>query len=420
MHIYFSGIGGVGIGPLAQIALDAGYEVSGSDMKASPQTEALQTRGATVFLSQDGEQLRSLHESKPIDAFVYTSALPTDHPELVFAQAAGIHTSKRDELLAFILKSKGQKLIAIAGTHGKTTTTGMMIWACKQLRIPISYSVGSTISFGPSGKFEPDAEYFVYECDEFDRNFLHFEPSISLITSLDYDHADTYPTIGDYRTAFVKFIEQSGYTHLWEKDLRFLHADPQADLEAYDEFTDITSIKLPGMHVRQNGYLVEKAMIRLFPDLSPDDIRQAINGFPGTGRRMEKLADNLYSDYGHHPTEIAATIQQARELNEQIVVVYQPHQNIRQHEVKDEYKDVFAGADKVYWLPTYLSREDPKLAVLTPEQLIEGLSNPEVATATRLDDELWNSIQKDRADGKLVLCMGAGDIDGWLRSKVGS
>jgi UDP-N-acetylmuramate--alanine ligase len=110
----------------------------------------------------------------------------------------------------------------------------MMIWACKQLRIPISYSVGSTISFGPSGKFEPDAEYFVYECDEFDRNFLHFEPSISLITSLDYDHADTYPTIGDYRTAFVKFIEQSGYTHLWEKDLRFLHADPQADLEAYD------------------------------------------------------------------------------------------------------------------------------------------------------------------------------------------
>jgi UDP-N-acetylmuramate--alanine ligase len=418
MHIYFSGIGGVGIGPLAQIALDAGYEVSGSDLKASPQTEALEKRGATIYIGQDGSQIRENHALSPINAFVYTAALPADHPELAFARSEDIPTSKRDELLAYILKSKNQKLIAIAGTHGKTTTSGMMVWACKQLRIPVSYSVGSTLSFGPSGAFNPDAEYFIYECDEFDRNFLHFEPVVSIITSLDYDHPDTYPTEQDYRTAFIQFLEQSGYSHLWEKDLHFLRADPQADLEAYDEFTDITSIKLPGKHVRQNGYLVEKAMIRLFRDESPDDIRQAINGFPGTGRRMEKLAENLYSDYGHHPTEIAATIQQARELNEHVVVVYQPHQNIRQHEVKDDYTDVFAGAEKVYWLPTYLSREDPTLEILTPEQLIAGLADPDIAESAQLDDALWDDIKKEQAAGRLVLCMGAGDIDGWLRDKL--
>jgi UDP-N-acetylmuramate--alanine ligase len=418
MHIYFSGIGGVGIGPLAQIALDAGYEVSGSDLKSSPQTEALTARGANVFIGQDGSQIREVHESHPIDAFVYTAALPTDHPELAFAKAHGIHTAKRDELLASLIKDKGLKLIAVAGTHGKTTTTGMLVWAFQQLYIPASYSVGSTLSFGPSGAYNPESEYFIYECDEFDRNMLHFSPHVSVITSLDYDHPDTYKTEDDYRHAFVQFLEQSDYTFMWEKDLRFLKADPQADLEAYDDFTDVTSIKLPGKHIRQNGYLAERAMIRLFPDLSPDDIRQALNGFPGTGRRMEQLAPNLYSDYAHHPTEIAAMMELARELNEHVVVVYQPHQNVRQHEVKDHYTDVLKGADTIYWLPTYLSREDPALEVLTPAQLTEHLVNRDVVHEAELDDKLWHSIETARRSGKLVLCMGAGDIDSWLRSHI--
>ena len=418
MHIYFSGIGGVGIGPLAQIALDAGYEVSGSDLKESPQTEALQSRGANVYIGQDGSQISEVHASHPIDAFVYTAALAADHPELTFSNAHDIHTAKRDELLASLIHDKGLKLIAVAGTHGKTTTTGMLAWAFKQLRIPASYSVGSTLSFGPSGAYDPESEYFIYECDEFDRNMLHFSPHITLITSLDYDHPDTYKTEDDYRQAFVQFLEQSDYTFMWEKDLRFLKADPQADLEAYDDFTDVTSIKLPGKHVRQNGYLAERAMIRLFPDLSPDDIRQALNQFPGTGRRMEQLAPNLYSDYAHHPTEIAAMMNLARELNEHVVVVYQPHQNVRQHEVKDHYQDVFEGAEAIYWLPTYLSREDPSLEVLTPEQLTSGLKNRDVVHIAELNDKLWHAIETARRSGKLVLCMGAGDIDSWLREKV--
>lgn len=418
MHIYFSGLGGVAIGPLAEIALDAGYTVSGSDITASLMTGHLEARGIDVSIGQDGSQIAARDASTPIDWFVYTAALPDDHPELAFAREQGIRTSKRDELLAEIIREKNLKLIAVSGTHGKTTTTGLLIWALQWLTVPISYSVGTTLSFGPSGKFDPKSEYFIYECDEFDRNMLHFEPNLSLITSLDHDHADTYPTEDDYRQAFVQFLEQSEYGLLWEKDLRYLRTDPAADLEAYDELMDLSHITLPGDHVRHNAYLVERAITRLLPSRPHASIVAAINSFPGTDRRFEKLADNLYSDYGHHPAEIAATLQLAHEVASNVVLVYQPHQNVRQHEIRGEYGDCMELAEAIYWLPTYLSREDPNLEILTPEQLTESLTNSDIVNYAELDDGLWAEIQKHREAGKLVLCMGAGSIDSWVRSHI--
>ncbi|HET8690099.1 MAG TPA: Mur ligase domain-containing protein [Candidatus Saccharimonadales bacterium] len=418
MHIYFSGLGGVGIGPLAEIAEGAGYQVSGSDLTDSLMTEQLRERGVDVKIGQDGSQIAAAHDDHPIDWFVYTAALPADHPELKFAVDNGIRTSKRDEFLAELIGQKGLKLIAVAGTHGKTTTTGLLIWAFKQLGIPVSYSIGTTISFGPSGQFDPTSEYFVYECDEFDRNMLHFEPYLALITSLDYDHPDTYPHEADYRQAFVDFLEQSRFSLLWEKDLRYLHTDPRADLEAYDELMNLSHVKLAGDHVRHNAYLVERAMTRLIDGSGNARVLDAINTFPGTARRMEKLADNLYSDYGHHPVEIAATLQLARELSDHVVLVYQPHQNVRQHEVKDGYTDCMELAEEIYWLPTYLSREDPELEVLTPEQLAVNLTNRGSLHVANLDDGLWDAIRSARQAGKLVLCMGAGSIDGWLRRQL--
>lgn len=418
MHIYFSGLGGVGVGPLAEIARDAGYQVSGSDLAESLMTEKLRASGIDVQIGQDGSQIAAVHEKSPIDWYVYTAALDKGKPELDFARAHGIRTSKRDELLASIIRDKDLKLIAVSGTHGKTTTTGMFIWAFKQLGIPISYSVGTTLSYGPSGAYDPESRYFVYECDEYDRNMLHFDPYITVITSLDHDHVDTYPTEGDYRQAFVQFLEQSGFAYLWEKELRYLEADPQTDLEAYDELMDLSHLTLAGDHVRHNAYLVERVMRALFPDVYHGQIVNVLNDFPGTQRRMEKLADNLYTDYGHHPAEIAATLQMARELNDHVVLVYQPHQNTRQHDVRDEYRDSTALAEKIYWLPTYLTREDESLEVLTPEQLIDGLSNKDSAEPAELDDTLWDNIQSHLDQGHLVLCMGAGTIDGWVRSRL--
>lgn len=411
MNIYFSGVGGVGIGPLAEIASDAGYQVQGSDTSEGLMTQTLQNRGITVNIGQDGSFLQATHDQSPIDWFIYTAALPDTHPELMLARELGIKTAKRDELLAHIIAENNLKLIAVAGTHGKTTTTGMLVWTLQQLGVPVSYAVGTTLSFGSSGKFDPASEYFVYECDEFDRNFLHFQPHLSLITSIGYDHPDTYPTEQTYLDAFKQFGEQSRQLIAWQSQHGELFAGhPEAWL--LDAPLDV---KLPGAHNRANATLVLKALEKL--GIGGDGFA-ALARFPGTDRRFEKLADNLYSDYGHHPVEIAATLQMARELSDHVVLVYQPHQNVRQHEIKDQYTNQFELAENAYWLPTYLSREDPNLAILTPEELIQNITNSEAVQPADFNDELWNVIQTARSDGKLVLCMGAGSIDEWVRSRL--
>ena len=412
MNIYFSGIGGVGLGPLTEIALDAGFAVVGSDSKTGLMTQQLSERGVSISTDQSGEFLRSSHAAQPIDWFVYTSALPNDHPELLAAQQLGIRTSKRDELLAHIITEKGLKLIAVAGTHGKTTTTALFVWAFQQLGIPISYSVGTTMSFGPSGKFDPSSEYFVYECDEYDRNFLQFHPYLAILPSLSYDHPDTYPTETEYNAAFREFLAQSDGSILWQHEAEVLGDIPDAWVLSQG---DVVDVQLPGEHIRRNASLVVKAFERLG---IMGDVVSSISRFPGVDRRFEKLTDNLYTDYAVHPREIAATIAMARELNDDVTVVYQPHQNVRQHEVAALYgSEIFSQANKVYWLPTYLTRENPDLPVLTPTELAKNVPAEKLHVA-ELDDTLWENIQKARNRGSLVLCMGAGTIDGWIRNKL--
>ena len=405
MNIYFSGIGGVGIGPLAEIAHDAGYTVVGSDREDSLMTSQLRQKGITVTVGQDGSFLQKQHEAAPIDWFVYTAALPSDHPELALARELGIRTAKRDELLAHIITEKNLKLIAVAGTHGKTTTTGMLVWLARYFSIPVSYSIGTTLSWGPSGRYVPGSEYFIYECDEFDRNFLHFHPFISIITSLEYDHPDTYPSSDDYFAAFQQFAQQSETVITWREYENILGTSATYIDEPHP------AIRLHGEHNRRNGSLILAALTQF--GLPARYAADGLNKFPGTNRRFEKLGQNLYSDYGHTPTEIAATLQMARELSDHVVLVYQPHQNVRQHEIRAQYtNEIFANAETVYWLPTYLSRENPDLPVLTPEELTAPLADIQLAD---LDDTLWQHIQTARDEDRLVLCMGAGTIDGWVR-----
>lgn len=417
MNVYFSGIGGVGIGPLAEIAVDAGYHVQGSDLLETPITRQLRKRNVSVSIGQDGSFLRECHEHQPVDWFVYTSALPADHPELRLAQELGIKTAKRDELLKHIIADKNLKLIAVTGSHGKTTTTGMLIWLFKQLNIPASYSVGATLSFGPSGKYTPGSEYFIYECDEYDRNFLQYYPDVSLITSIEHDHPDTYPTELDYIEAFRQFIAQSKHVIMWQADNTLLDTDAGAGwiLKPNDIPQDIT---LHGNHNRRNATLVAKA-IEYLQITDSKNVIEAINSFPGTDRRFERLAENLYTDYAHHPSEIASTLQLARELNDHVVVVYQPHQNARQHSIMQQYADSFELAEKLYWVPTFLTREsDSSLRVFQPQDFIEHLDNKQIAESAELDDELWQKLEAARSAGKLVLCMGAGTIDSWIRQKA--
>lgn len=421
MHIYFCGIGGVGIGPLAMLALDAGYKVSGSNKDQSEIAKQLELRGVAVDYLQDGQNITKVNEPLlPIDWFVYSSAVSEDNPEYIYAKNNGIKMSKRDEFLKVILAEKDLQLIAVAGTHGKTTTTAMLVWIFNQLDKRISYSIGTSISFGPSAQYQVGSRYFIYECDEFDRNFLSFQPQVSIITSVDYDHPDTYPTILDYKNAFRQFLSQSSEVYIWDNAASYLELGPNNKHKVSTSSTNISTLNLAGLHNRRNAWLASLVASKLLPDVDIAIIHDILNKFPGTSRRFEQLSENIYSDYAHHPIEIAATIQLAKEINQNIVVVYQPHQNIRQHEILKEgaYTHCFEGTSAVYWLPTYLSREDANLEVLSPTELMVSTS-PETKTEYKeMNESLWQTILSHQKRGDLVLCMSAGDLDTWLREKI--
>lgn len=423
MRIFFSGIGGVGIGPLAMLALDAGHFVVGTDMQESEMTKELKARGALVYITSDDGFIKDQHQKVPIDWYVYSSALSQDHPELQFASKANIKSSKRAEFLNFLLQEKHLKLIAISGTHGKTTTTGMLVWLFKQLGVPISYSIGTTISFGPAAQYQEGSEYFVYECDEFDKNFLHFSPHVSAIVSLDYDHADTYPTQEDYLNAFKEFVGKSEHTVLWEdaaRRLSLVNINTVSVLNSKEEL--LSQITLPGLHTRQNALLAVVVMNRLFSETPIEQLIKIIGSFPGTNRRFEKLAENIYTDYAHHPVEIKATIEMAKELSPEVVVVYQPHQNIRQHEIIQQggYKDCFDGAKKIYWLPTYLSREYQDLPIVSAQTLSESVDNNMVVEVSEMRNQLLKSLRAHAKSGELVIAMSAGSLDSWMRANLKS
>ena len=401
MKVYFSGISGTGIGPLAELAQDAGYEICGSDLHRGAIADEMDARGVNVFYGeQDGTFLQESFNDGKVDWFVYTSALPKDHAELKLAQELGIHCSKRDEFLAELVREKNLKMIAVAGTHGKTTTTSMLVWAFEQLGVPISYLVGTTLPWGNGGRFDADSEFFIYEADEYDRNFLAYHPYIATIVSVDYDHMDIYPTVEDYRAAFAQFESQSEIV--------------------VKNTTAAEGINLVGELRRMDASIALETILKACPSLERKKVIEALNNFPGTGRRFEKIADGVYSDYGHHPVEIKATLEMAKELKERdgykgVVAVYQPHQNVRQYEVRNEYKDAFTSADKLFWLPTYLVREDPNLAILSPEDLITGLSNPEIAEVANSDEVLAEKLRQLHEEGWLVILLTAGPADSWFR-----
>lgn len=420
MRIYFAGIGGVGIGPLAAIAKEAGYDVAGYDHTVTPMTEELAAKGIPITIGAGPAEIAAAYKHRPIDWLVATAALPTDDPVVQFARDHRIRISKRDELINQLIKDKRQCLLAISGTHGKTTTTAMLTWLFDQFDIPESHSIGTRVSFAPSGSFSDEGRCFIYEADEYDRNMLHFHPDVALLTALDYDHPDTYPTRDDYKEAFRQFVRQSRQVFGWQTDLDYIGVAPleKKIIIIDDLLSQEATIKLPGKHNRRNALLACAVFDSLFPELAFEQIVAAINRFPGTQRRFERLAENLYSDYGHHPAEISSTLQLASELSKRVVLIYQPHQNIRQHELANQYRNCFDGAKHVYWLPTYLSREDPQLPVLTPKQLIAKLDNPSIAEPAEMDEALIHTIRRELNHRSLVLVMGAGDIDKWLRTHL--
>ena len=427
MHIFFSGIGGTGIGPLALVAKQAGYTVSGSDKQQNLYIDHLKKHGITdIHIGQTAEQIAEVHDKTPIDWYVYSSAVAIeqpDAPEFAFCRDQSIHMSKRDELLNQILQDKKLKLIAVAGTHGKTTTTAMTVWLLKQLGLPIGYILPAKSSFADMGGYEPGAEYFVYEADEFDRNFLSFEPALSLITGIDWDHPDIYPTREEYYAAFREFLEQSSLAFIWEPDAAQLQIEASDTVGVMDYSTYAELLHLPGMVNRQNGALVAQGIMSLLGKDTFSELTEIIDRFPGVSRRFEQIIPGLYSDYAHTPPKIRGALQLAQETaGDDVVVVYEGLHNTRQHFIKDELVHLFDGVKKLYIVPSYLAREDQSLKLLTPDdlKLILASDTQAITEAAEMNNALRSTILKHLEAGDTVLCLSAGggnSLDEWLRQE---
>ena len=271
------------------------------------------------------------------------------------------------------------------------------------------------------GQLTKASEYFIYEADEYDRKFLSFEPYLSLISGVSWDHHEIYPTREEYISAFNDFINQSRKTIIWQSDAEYLNADGDNLIVQDDDTLEINDIKLKGLYNRRDAWLAVAAVHELI-DVPITELISHINQFKGLSRRMEEIYPGLYTDYAHTPEKIKGAISAASEMAEEngqkLVVIYEPLTNRRQIHMIDDYKDCFNGAIKVYWLPSYLAREDPKDPILSPEQLISHLTSPEIVEPAQRDEGLLNVIRQQLGRGNMVVAMaggGGGSLDEWLR-----
>ena len=434
--------------PLSLMARDTSLEVCGADSNPDVLKDLEFTKkNITVSTDQSGSFLQKTHEQSPIDWYVHTSAMPETHPEILTARALGLKITKRDEFIAYLVKKLNLKMIAVAGTHGKTTTTALIIWLMYQMHIPASWLVGSSLPFAPAGHYDPASDFFIYEADEYDHNFLKFHPWLSVITSVSYDHPDIYKTQAEYAAAFTQFISQSTSAiaatdvknlPIFPSNTHFLpplegKIDLSGEIRRYDAslaggavlaaISDVTGIN-PLQNSAKSANFNEHNHFDISENLNTNvisEISEFLSQFPGAGRRFEKIIDGFYSDYAHHPEEISATIKIAQEEKsrlglKKLIIIYEPHQNSRQHEVYEGYKTAFAGADQVFWLPTFLARENPALKIIEPAEFCQFILTP--ATPVKLDESLLGIVKDLIARQNLVLLMTAGPADAFFRKNL--
>jgi UDP-N-acetylmuramate--alanine ligase len=340
--VFFIGIGGIGISALAKMMLSKGIEVAGVNDEESPKTlEPLRQEGVKIFYEKD------LQELPEADLYVYSDAWIFRGPEIMKqAKQTGKPVMSYFETLGLI--SKDYKVIAISGTHGKTTTTAMVADILIEAGLDPTVVVGSFVKKFGSNFRKGESEYLVVEADEYNRHFLVFSPYIGVVTNIEADHLDVYKNLEDIQEAFNKFLSQS--EHKVTEGSKYLDKVPM--------------LKVPGMHNRMNA-----ACALGVADILgiPEDVSdRALKDFLGTWRRLEKRAELesgliIYDDYAHHPTEIKASIQALRDLypseKKNLVILFQPHLYSRTRAFFKEFSQAFFGTNRVYLLPIYFARE---------------------------------------------------------------
>ncbi|MFZ3011708.1 MAG: cyanophycin synthetase [Minisyncoccia bacterium] len=393
--VFFIGIGGIGISALAKMAISRGMEVSGINDEESPKTlDSLRKEGATVYFQKDFGELPEA------DLYVYSDAWLYRGPEIIKnAKDTGKMVMNYFEALGEFAKE--YKVIAIAGTHGKTTTTAMLAEILIEAGLDPTVIVGSFVKKFDSNFRKGNSEYLVVEADEYNKHFLNFHPFIAVVTNIEADHLDCFKDLAEIENAFDKFLSQS-----------------QNKILAYTQYLEkVPKLSVPGVHNRMNAAAALAVADVL--NINQETAQKSLSEFTGTWRRLEKKGETkkgtiIYDDYAHHPTEIRASLEGLRELypkgQKNITVLFQPHLYSRTKALFDDFVKSFKGADQILLLPIYFAREAKDDSV-SSEKLAEAIKGTgEEARAFASFEEAEAFVLNSKWGPKDVfVTMGAGE-----------
>ena len=413
---------------LARMFLGEGKQVSGSDRAPSLVTEGLEKLGAKIFYEQEAENIAA-----DVDLIVYTIAIPADNSELLAARAKGIDCLTYPQALGLISAEK--YTIAVAGTHGKTTTTAMIAEMMIAASLSPTVVVGSllkqknTESSFPGGTnfIAGDSKYLVVEACEYQRSFLNLSPRIAVITNIDNDHLDYYKDFTDIQSAFAEFISKvpdDGFVVCDKKDLRLelVLGQTKATVVDYKNFLERISssgLTVPGHHNLLNASAA--LAVGEILQISEGTSLKALLGFSGVWRRFELKGEMetgalVYDDYAHHPTEIEAALAGAREfmsnrqMTGKLFAVFQPHLYSRTKILKEDFATKLALADEIIMAPIYAARE-PADPTISSEILAEAIARKNRNVRVLRDfAEIAEALRTDTEEGDLIMTIGAGDI----------
>ncbi len=410
--VHFIGIGGIGVSALARMMILLGKRVTGSDRVVSLAAEKLERSGGRIFI---GHQAANLLED--VDMVVYSPAIPEDNPELIKAKKLEIPCYSYPQALGLI--SKNKYTLAVAGTHGKTTTTAMLAEIFIAAGKDPSVVVGSFLNRQKENFILGQSRYFIVEACEYKKSFLELSPNLLIITNIDSDHLDYYSCLKEIIKSFAKLakkVPQDGYIIADLSDFNTQKAlelaNPKAGVIDYSEQKLGIKLKTPGQHNRLNARAAFSAARAI--GISRKYIQPALKDFSGTWRRFEYRGETkqgalVYDDYAHHPAEIKATLAAAREKfpSKKIIAVFQPHLYSRTKLLLDDFAKSFKQADKVFLADIYAAREEFDENIHSRD-LVKKIG----PKAKHLSDlRQMADLVKDKAgEDSLILVLGAGDI----------
>lgn len=416
--VYFIGAGGIGMSALAQYFKNQGIEVSGSDREASPVTELLESKNITVVIGQKAENVPS-----DAEMVIYSDAVPVENPERVCAEGRGIEQLSYFSMLGKV--SEGKRTVAVAGTHGKTTTTGMLARILRDAGAKPTAIIGSIVKDFGSNYIAGTSDLFIVEACEYRDHLLELSPEILVITNLEWDHTDYFPSLAALQETFKKAIERipadgTIVTDPHNKNIAPLLAHAKARIVDYTQ-EPAYELRLPGEFNRNNARAAAAAARVTFPSVTDEAIRASLASFEGTWRRFEykgKTASgaDVYDDYAHHPTAVRETLKALRAKTKglpaqagKIFVAFHPHLYSRTRDLLDEFATAFRDADRVFIAPIYAAREADD-GTISNEILAERIRATGMdAIALDSFDAIERALDKAR-ESDTVMTMGAGDI----------